>query len=116
MTERVHNFVIKAFINDTSLVVPRQFDIGGVCVYVGFIILSLTYVLYKIVLAKELRLRRHGEPLLKGAVRWAAAAGDLNILNDLSFAPGFDVESDLDGFTALHAAAVGGKRGEEGRE
>ncbi|KAL4522921.1 hypothetical protein Ndes2526B_g07741 [Nannochloris sp. 'desiccata'] len=110
MTERVHNFVIKAFINDTSLVVPRQFDIGGVCVYVGFIILSLTYVLYKIVLAKELRLRRHGEPLLKGAVRWAAAAGDLNILNDLSFAPGFDVESDLDGFTALHAAAVGGKR------
>jgi len=111
MTERVHNFAIKAFINDTSLVVPEQFDIGGVCVYAGFIILCLIYVLSELVLVKQRKLRRDGEPLLKGAVRWAAAAGDLNILNNLSFAPAFDVESDLDGFTALHAAAVGGKRG-----
>lgn len=116
MTENVHNFAIKAFIDDTSLVVPQQFDIGGGCVYVGFIIICLTYVLYKLVLVKQSKLRRDGDPLLKGAVRWAAAAGDLQILNDLSFAPAFDVDSELNGFNALHAAAVAGKRGKQGRE
>jgi hypothetical protein len=59
------------------------------------------------------RRRREGDPLLKGAVRWAAAAGDLDTLNALSFAPEFDVDSELDGFTALHAAAISGKRGKK---
>ena len=105
-----------AFINDTSLVVPRQVDIGGVCIYVGFIILFVTYALYKLFLVKQWRLRKEGDPLLKGAVRWAAAAGDLKTLNDLSLAPEFDVESELDGFTALHAAVIGGKRGTQAKE
>ena len=113
MTEVLH-FTVKAFINDTSLVVPRQVDIGGICVYAGFILLCVAYVIYNIVLVKQLRVRREGDPLLKGAVRWAAAAGDLESLNNLSFAPKFDVESELDGFTALHGAAISGKRGKKG--
>jgi hypothetical protein len=111
MAEDVYYFEIKAYINDTSLIVPRQFDVGGVCIYAGFILLCLAYAIYKVVFVKQLRLRKEGDPLLKGAVRWAAAAGDVATLNDLSLAPNFDVDSDLDGFTALHAAAVAGKRG-----
>ena len=39
-------------------------------------------------------------------LRWAAAAGDLETLDALYLAPGFDVESELDGFTALHASIL----------
>ena len=100
-----------AFINDTSLVAPRQFDIVGLSIYCGFIALCISFVLYKLVFVKSLRRKKTGDPLLCGAVRWAAASGDVKTLDELSLAPEFDVNSAIDGFTALHAAVIGGKRG-----
>ena len=57
------------------------------------------------------RRRKYGDPNLKGAIRWAAAAGDLETLAALSLAPEFDAEASLDGFSALHAACIAGQRG-----
>ena len=102
---------LAAFVEDQVTVVPREFDIGGVIVYATFLALVFLYAAYNLWLKKWWRLRRYGDPFLKGTVRWAAAAGDLQNLQTLSLAPGFEVESELDGFTALHAAAIGGHKG-----
>ena len=91
-------------------ILPKEVDIVGLSVYGGFIVLTLLCVAFTGV-QKWWSRRKHGDPILKGAVRWAAAAGDLEALNALSFAPGFDVESAIEGFTALHAAVIGGHRG-----
>ena len=99
-----------SFISGQEVILPKQVDIVGLSVYGGVIALSLLYVSYYIVQKWWIR-RKHGDPILKGAVRWAAAAGDLDTLDALSLAPKFDVESSLDGFTALHAAAIGGHQG-----
>ncbi|KAL4546936.1 hypothetical protein Ndes2526B_g07738 [Nannochloris sp. 'desiccata'] len=90
-------------------ILPKQVDFIGLSVYGGTIVLCLLCLVYTELL-KAWRRRRHGDPILKGAVRWAAAAGDLEALDALSLAPQFDIESALDGFTALHAAAIGGHR------
>ncbi|KAL4527944.1 hypothetical protein Ndes2526B_g07735 [Nannochloris sp. 'desiccata'] len=90
-------------------ILPKQVDFIGLSLYGGTIVLCLLCLVYTELL-KAWRRRRHGDPILKGAVRWAAAAGDLEALDALSLAPQFDIESALDGFTALHAAAIGGHR------
>jgi hypothetical protein len=91
-------------------ILPKQVDIVGLSVYGGLILMTILYITYT-KSVKWWRRRKHGDPNLKGAVRWAAAAGDLEALEALSLAPEFDIESDLDGFTALHAATIGGRRG-----
>ena len=91
---------------------PKEFDLIGVSIYGGFITIVCLLSLYYLGLKKWWRKRRQGDPVFKGAVRWAAAAGDLNALDALSLSPKFEVESALDGFTALHAAVVAGHRGE----
>jgi hypothetical protein len=93
-------------------ILPKQVDIVGLSVYGGAIAICLIYLIYTELL-KWWRRRKHGDPCLKGAVRWAAAAGDREALDALSLAPEFDVESALDGFTALHAAVIGGHRGKQ---
>ena len=94
-------------------VYPRKLDIIGVSVYAGFLLLVFGYAAFNLFLRKWWRRRRQGDPTFKGAVRWAAAAGDLKALDALSLSPKFEVESALDGFTALHAAVIGGRRGKQ---
>lgn len=55
--------------------------------------------------------RRRMRCAAAGALRLAAARGDLRSLELLSHCPHFDVDADVDGFTALLAAAVQGKDG-----
>jgi hypothetical protein len=91
-------------------ILPKQVDIVGLSIYGGVILISVIYVIYT-KSVKAYRRKKNGDPNLQGAVRWAAAAGDLEALDTLSLAPEFDVESALGGFTALHAAVIGGQRG-----
>jgi hypothetical protein len=99
------------YYNNDNRILPKEVDIIGLSVYGGIIVLAILYVVYTQAI-KLWRRRNYGDPILKGALRWAAAAGDLKTLEDLSLAPEFEVESATDGFTALHAAVVSGKRGE----
>jgi hypothetical protein len=92
-------------------ILPKEVDIVGLSIFGGVILLAVIYLTYT-KLIKAWRRRKHGDPNLKGVVRWAAAAGDREALDALSLAPEFDIESALDGFTALHAAVIGGHRGE----
>ena len=100
-----------AYIADTQKITPREADIAGISIFVGFLVLVFIYAGYNLFIKKWWRCRRDGDPLLKGTVRWAAAAGDLQTLEAISLNPRFDVESAIDGYTALHAAVVGGHRG-----
>ncbi len=47
-----------------------------------------------------------------GMFRLAAARGDLQQMERLSGTAHFSIEAELEGFTALHAAAVAGQAGE----
>jgi len=86
-------------------------DWVGLGVLLGYVLFWAIYMAYHAL--KKRRARRKGNTLLRGAVRLAAAKGDLAALEALSHAPGFDVNSAEDGFTALHAACIQGRRGEQ---
>jgi hypothetical protein len=88
---------------------PVDLDLLGVCIFagvVGFTILAVIVCYFK----TQVSAAAFDNPLF-GAIRLAAAKGDIKSLQMLSFAPRFDVNAQLLKFTALHAAACGGQRG-----
>ena len=106
------NFIhIRTQVRMGTRVYPKEFDIIGVSVYGGFLVIVIAYFTFNLFLRKWWRRWRRGDPVFKGAVRWAAAAGDVRALEALYVSPKFDTESAIEGYTALHAAVIGGHRG-----
>jgi hypothetical protein len=101
---------VSGWYSGVDLILPKEVDIVGISIYGGVIVICILFVAYT-ELFKCYKRRKYGDPILAGATRWAAAAGDLGTLAALSLAPKFDINSALDGFTALHAAVIGGHRG-----
>jgi len=85
-------------------------DWVGLAVLLGYVLLWVAYMAYHAL--QKRRARQRTNTLLYGAVRYAAARGDLAALEALSHAPGFDVNSADGGFIALHAACIQGHKGE----
>ena len=87
---------------------PATFDFIGIYILCGLVASTLIF-------SAAVLINRSGrkaiETSLRGAIRWAAAAGNIEQLNKLFNCPYFDVESSFDGFTALAAASVNGQRG-----
>ncbi|KAJ3250339.1 hypothetical protein HK103_003630 [Boothiomyces macroporosus] len=70
-----------------------------------FLMISFTII----VLVRFMKARGKMDPIHAGALRYSAAQGNIPALELIAKQKNFDVNSDHDGFTALHAASVTGQ-------
>lgn len=87
-------------------------DINGVWLLVS----SVSFVLFlivSIITFRWIRARGKMSSVLKGRLRYAAASGNVAVMEAIKDAAGtaFDVNSSVKGFTALHAASAQGEAG-----
>jgi hypothetical protein len=85
---------------------------GFVLLGASLAIVCLTWLYFA--LRKRLSARGKMDSVVAGQLRLAASRGLVADLEVLSTLPGFQVDADLKGWTALHAAAVQGQPGGAG--
>ena len=85
---------------------------GAVLLGASVCVVGLVWVYFA--LRKRLSARGKMDSVMAGQMRLAASRGLVEDLDLLSAVPGFQVDADLKGWTALHAAAVQGQAGGAG--
>lgn len=90
----------------TALASPKQFDLVGLGVLLGFIAACAAYLGFQYL--NKLQNRQKTSELLHGTIRLAATRNDIDALETLASALHFNADAALGGFTALHAACIQG--------
>ncbi|KAJ3307820.1 hypothetical protein HDV04_002532, partial [Boothiomyces sp. JEL0838] len=80
---------------------------GLITLFAFALFLMISFII--ILLVRFMKARGKMDPIHAGALRYSAAQGNIPALELIAQQPNFDVNSNHDGFTALHAASVTGQ-------